>query len=41
MATNSELTCLGQTLRQVENIYWIVAEDALAPTKQGQLDIII
>ncbi|XP_065567304.1 galactosylgalactosylxylosylprotein 3-beta-glucuronosyltransferase S-like [Artemia franciscana] len=28
----AELTRLGQTLRQVENLYWIVAEDATVPT---------
>ena len=30
-----ELTRLGQTLKHVENMTWIIAEDATRPTEQG------
>ena len=32
----AELTRLGQTLKHVKNLYWIVADDAAVPTKQGK-----
>jgi beta-1,3-glucuronyltransferase len=31
----AELTRLGQTLQHVQNIVWIVAEDAKQPTEEG------
>jgi beta-1,3-glucuronyltransferase len=31
----AELTRLGQTLQHVQNLIWIVAEDAKYPTEQG------
>ena len=31
----AELTRLGQTLQHIQNLTWIVAEDAKQPTEQG------
>ena len=30
-----ELTRMGQTLKHVENLIWIIAEDSPQPTPQG------
>ena len=34
-----ELTRMGQTLKHVENLVWIISEDATHPTAQGLTNI--